>query len=314
MDSLMQEISEWRQVSPTIMPVRKLVKHEGLQPRNPRVTRLKESNQAEKASALHVDRLADLLRANSSNQLDPLLVAKVGEQYYVVDGHHRLMACQRAGRKEVAVCIKEMQLDRAALLSKLVNSDGVKLPLTRGQAAESAWQYVAWRTHRGKYPLPKGDSLREIAARFGVSSHETIRSMLARITQVDEQLVSRLIPREWCDPVTGWPLWTHVRSQLRDRFGEEGLQSDQREEREIARCAQGIVRLLDQFDHETYSKAFALVAAQQREDEGEDPEVVQNKGGMMDVNVQTGQPQATTRWPFDTSHTEIPSVLTPVSD
>jgi hypothetical protein len=272
MEILEHELREWREMPAEALPVSRLVTHGGLQPRNPRVRRLKESARAEQASELHTERLAASLSADSTKEYEPLLVAEVEGKQYVVDGHHRLAAYKRARRRQVPVRIRRMELERAALLSKLVNTDHVKLPLTRGEAAESAWAYLAAITARGRMPLPNGQSLRSVAEKFGVASHETIRGMLKRLPLIAERLRENDIPPQWCDEATGWPLWNHVRNELRDRFGEIDFDPDVQAQRQIARCAKGIAKLIEDYDLETFRRAYRYLRRQEAE-ETADPAV-----------------------------------------
>jgi hypothetical protein len=265
MENIEHELREWRETPEQLVSTSSLAKHKGLQPRDPRSTSSREVPSAEAASKLHIERLQDVLRANSTAELDPLLVARIEGKLFVVDGHHRLAAYQRAQRPQVRARVRTMSLQRASLLSKLVNNDGIKLPLTRGQSAESAWQYVTTVTARGRLPLPAGDSFRKVAARFGVASHETIRGMLQRVPAVAERLTAGDFPSQWCDAATGWPMWVYVRSELRDRFGQD-MASDVRHQRQLERCARGIAKLLATHDRDVFRKAYAEVTGEGLED------------------------------------------------
>jgi hypothetical protein len=189
---------------------------EALQPRDIQLAPFKAHARLESQSSEHVSMLAGLLAVNPAFELEPVLIAKVGRQLFLVDGHHRLRAYRTAGRPLLPARIMDMDMTTAAHLSKLVNLDGVKLPMDRAQKLEAAWQHLAYVTHRGKTWLPAGNTCRSMGARFGVSP-DTVSRMCKGMKEVR---IDDFSPQA-CDKGTGWPLWKHVKGNaIRDRFGD----------------------------------------------------------------------------------------------
>lgn len=180
--------------------------------------------------------LADAL---GDGELEPMLVARVDGALYVVDGHHRMKAHRRAGRRSARVRILDMGAATAVMASKLVNCGGAKLPLHAEQARECAWQALVADTACGTRAPSMSD--RAYARAFG-TSRETIGSMRRRLPDVNPADYSA----DACDPGTDWPRWKHVKGNaIRDRHADVPEHERQRaqDERNAAKLAAMLVRI-----------------------------------------------------------------------
>ena len=99
--------------------------------------------------------LCGSLRATTTRALDPIVVAAIGKQYFVLDGHHRLDAYHTAQWKgPVPVSCYSGTLKEAEAAALRLNVKN-KLPMTRDGRSEAAWRMMvagakdpAWkRTH-----------------------------------------------------------------------------------------------------------------------------------------------------------------------
>jgi hypothetical protein len=234
----------------------------GFQPRDPRATRAVDVAKEEDALEKHIGRMQAILAADPLAQLDPVLVAVIEGRRFVVDGHHRLAAYRRAGRFTIPTRERSMTAEHAALLSRLVNLDGVKLPLTSGQCAESAWQFVAAVTGRGRLPLKvAGLSSRTVAARFGNISHGTVDNMVSRLRPTKEAVdAGNQFSTATLDPITGWPKWRYARGSAAMPFDD--ADSEIKEAAKVGKCVAGLARLLDKFGAEVYQKAAQVLWAE----------------------------------------------------
>lgn len=188
------------------VPLAELKTDEALQPRDSRMIPYREKDRIKGRSEEHIGRMLCRLKPSSDIQLEPLLVAEIGGQLLVVDGHHRLAAYQRAQRETVPVRVMPMDHQQAVLISKLVNCSDKALEMHREQQRDAAWQYLNAVTRQGTEPLPEGESLRTVAGRFGTSK-DTIANMVRKLRLVNP----KGFPAEKCDPGTGFPRWKVVR-------------------------------------------------------------------------------------------------------
>lgn len=89
----------------------------------------------------HVKELVRVIET-SEKPLDPILVTVVGDSYYVVDGHHRVLAYRAAKwSSPVPVVYFEGSVDEARLEGLRLNIKN-KLPMTRDDKFEAAWSLV----------------------------------------------------------------------------------------------------------------------------------------------------------------------------
>lgn len=207
-------LSAWRTTAPQEVPLGRLKEAEAYQPRNVRLAPYRDRGRLESASEAHIEDLAAKLA--DGHDLEPLLVARIGGELFLIDGHHRLRAYRRERRRSVPVRIRESSEAEALLASKAANCDGVKLPMHAEQKREAAWQYLALRTGRGRNGLPEGESLRDIARTFGAG-----KSTVARMARRLPTVAAGDFPPEACDPGTDWPQWKHVKGNApRDAFAD----------------------------------------------------------------------------------------------
>jgi hypothetical protein len=89
----------------------------------------------------HIKELVRVLEA-SERPLDPILVTAIGARFYVVDGHHRLLAYQTAEWKPpVPVEHYEGTVEEARDEALRLNIKN-KLPMTKQDKFEAAWRLV----------------------------------------------------------------------------------------------------------------------------------------------------------------------------
>jgi hypothetical protein len=98
----------------------------------------------------HVKQLQSQMRYKENQELDPVLVIKLGDAWVCVDGHHRLAAYARDGRTKAIRC-KWFNGDvrQAINASRLVNNI-VKLNVPREDRYENAWKLtvLGWGSKR----------------------------------------------------------------------------------------------------------------------------------------------------------------------
>ena len=154
MEKLDALLAEWRAGEPQQIALGRIKQAEAYQPRNVRLAPFKQRARLESESEAHVADLAAKL--GDGRDLDPQLVASIGGTLYLIDGHHRMKAYRRAGRRSVPVRIRDSTEAEALAASKAANCDGVKLPMHAEQLREAAWQYLAMLTQQGRRELPDG--------------------------------------------------------------------------------------------------------------------------------------------------------------
>lgn len=229
---------------------------ETLQPRELRMVPFLKQRGVETRSEEHIGTMLLALRASAEVQLEPLLLAKIDGGLFVVDGHHRLKAYQRAQRETVPCRVLPMERCRAVMVSKLVNCEARALEMHREQRADAAWQYLAHVTRQGANDLPTGESLRTIAGRFGIG-YGTAQRMLRKLPKVN--------PKEYSieahDPGTGWPRWRHVREAGAGwRDMETKMTPEQLMQHEAEKLAKKIGALIDKASPEATRRALEMLA------------------------------------------------------
>lgn len=261
MEKLQTTLADWRELKVTMVPLDALVTDEALQPRTPEAVAFKYRHRLTEASELHVTRLGDDLGTTPDRHHDPLLIAVIEGEMRVVDGHHRLEAYRKAGRSEVPARLKAIDQQTAVMVSKLVNCDGVKLPLHPDQAREAAWQFIAEATARGRKPL--GASLRATGAAFGVGK-STIDAMVKKVPTVN---LGHFGP-EAVDPGTGWPRWRYVRGNAW-RDAEAAFSPDALLKARSKRLAVKLGKLFDKEGPEAVRGAIAILQADRQDEVGD---------------------------------------------
>lgn len=234
---------------------------DALQPRVARIVPVRDKGRIEQGREQHIATLRLALEASEQTQLDRVWLARIEQPapvetgLYLVDGHHRLTAYKQAGRDSIPASILPMEWHTAITVSKLVNCIGRSLALHKQQCLDAAWQYLAILTHRGANKIPKGESLRSISGRFGISRN-TVASMLTYLPcVVPEEFNSLAI-----DPGTGWPRWRHVREAKSPWHTSLPSSEQQRLERDAERVARNIVKLVDGSSPAVRARALEMLA------------------------------------------------------
>ncbi|WP_417788926.1 ParB N-terminal domain-containing protein [Terasakiella pusilla] len=89
----------------------------------------------------HVSDLAKLLF--NLNDLEPITVFQVGNEAYLVDGHHRIAAYKKAGKKDIPVeYLPEETTVKEAMAFSFTANNKTKLNLTLQQRMDGAWRLV----------------------------------------------------------------------------------------------------------------------------------------------------------------------------
>jgi hypothetical protein len=244
-----------------LLPISDVRLADALQPRVLRIVPIRDKGRIEQGSDQHIATLRLVLEASEQTQLDPVWIADirhtehVAPGLYLVDGHHRLTAYKQARRDAIHASILPMDWHVAVTVSKLVNCTGRSLALHKEQCRDAAWQYLATLTHRGANELPKGESLRSVAGRFGISKN-TVGSMLTYLP--------RVVPTEFhslaIDPGTGWPRWRYVR-EANSPWQTSLPNSDQQQlDRDAEKMARNIVKLVDGSSPAVLARALEMLA------------------------------------------------------
>jgi len=201
------------------------------------------------------------LAGGNATDLEPVLVAHVGERPLLVDGHHRLKAYRLERRETIPARVLVVTLEQAVMASKLANLDGAKLPMHSEMRRDAAWQYLALVTLRGTLGLPAGESLRTVGARFGIA-HNTVRAMLDRLPEVDPTQFGT----EACDPGTGWPRWKFLRESTW-KGGLEAMTEERKLRWQAERMAARLARVMDGADLDVIRLAVRFLALEGRDTE-----------------------------------------------
>lgn len=242
--------------------------HPHLQPRSERLIPYKDAGRAKLLSDDHSQVLCAVLDISQEVELEPIWLADIPATagrsieagIYVVDGHHRLSAYLRAGRKTIPARVLPMNFVSAVIVSKPVNCNGCKLLMHREQRLDAAWQYLASVMDRGTRPLlPNGESLRSIAGQFGIG-HQTVSRMLAMLRRVS----LGEYPPDARDPGTDWPRWKYVRTPKSIwQTPVEMLPDDARTVRNAESLARAIADLMENSSPEERALALRMLAAEE---------------------------------------------------
>lgn len=234
---------------------------EALQPRELRMVPFVKQRNVETRSEEHIGALRLALEAANCAELSPLLVAEIDGGLFVVDGHHRLKAYQRAQREIAPVRVVPMEHRMAVMVSKLVNCEARALEMHPEQRKDAAWQYLAHMTRQGAVGLPAGESLRTVAGRFGVG-YGTAQRMLRRLPKVNP----KEYPEAAHDPGTSFPRWRHVREAGAGwRDMESKMTPEQLTRREAEKAARKLGDLMDKTSPEGWRLALEILVSEGRQ-------------------------------------------------
>lgn len=130
--------------------------------------------------------LVDALEAQEGEPqpFDPILVAPIGQQFYLVDGHHRLDAYATFGWEgPVPVEVFPGDLKEAIVEAWKQNAHN-KLPMTKASRYEAAWRFVK----EGELTRPQITSLTSVR-----------RSTLTNMRNVLKEFGKKAAVRTWAD-------------------------------------------------------------------------------------------------------------------
>jgi hypothetical protein len=155
----------------------------------------------------HVHGLAQALRRGQP--LDPVTVAAFGDQWLLIDGHHRMMAYKVAGwTKDIPVKVLQSELRGAARLAWAKQEsvrDNQKARLQMGQDDKAD---AAWRDARSFAADGNGLSKAAAAANFGVSP-----STIANQRRTAKEL------QEFGVDLSQLPTWRRAQRELVEQKG-----------------------------------------------------------------------------------------------
>jgi len=261
-ESLETLLTQWRSIEPEMIEIDSINTDNAYQPRIARLPPYRDQGRVEEAAQQHINTLTGKL--GDDRDLDPVLVARINGQLFLIDGHHRLNAYRKAKRTTVPACIRDSTKKQATRASLVVNCDFVKLPMHKEQCRDAAWQYIAMLTKRGQQELPKSISRRDIGRIFGIS-HDTAATMVRTISKVN--LAD--FRSQACHPGTRWPHWKYVKgSTFRDAYKEapKDICDQHRAERLAVRYGKDI----DNYGRKVVDHAWRLVNADEMDDAYDD--------------------------------------------
>lgn len=159
-----------------------------------------EAAAAALASDSHVKVLAEAIKDNGASAFDPLVVWWSGSHWYVIDGHHRLIAFKKVKADHpklrinaAPVAVFAGTLNEAIKQSVERNSKD-KLPMRKDDKLESAWKLVSM-----------GGMTKDQIHRATTISERTIATMRKKL----RELVDRNIdPLDWT--------WLEAKNEQRD--------------------------------------------------------------------------------------------------
>ena len=235
------------------------------QPREARLIPIRDKGRAEESSENHTATLRLILESSRQNELNPILVACItntpstlSPSLHVVDGHHRLRAYKQAKRESIPAHVLPMVCRTAVVISKIANCTGRSLAMHSEQSRDAAWQYLADVVQRGAIDLPKGESLRSVAARFGISKN-TVSSMLSYLPRVE---LKEFEPTT-LDPGTGWPRWRYVRQANSQWHTSLPSSSEDQLNKDAEKLARHIAKIIDTSSPAARARALEMLFSEE---------------------------------------------------
>ena len=149
----------------------------------------------------HIEVLANSIgdKPDKPKMLDPIVVWWSGLQWYVIDGHHRLLAYRKRGVKlPVPVITFEGTLDEAVAYSALSNSRD-KLPMTLKDKLNMAWR-LTLHLRRTKQQVADACA---VSARTVATMRKAKSELLAAGVSLEE------IPEDWKEAMAEWKGYGH---------------------------------------------------------------------------------------------------------
>jgi len=270
----------WHAQPVTLLPLSAVGTDPALQSRSDAAIPAKDRERERARSADHVVQLRRHLAIAASADLDPILVAEIDGRQLVVDGHHRLMAYRLEKRPCIPAKVLSVNLREAHRVSLQVNEPQRNLVPAGAQLAEACWQALAEDTLRGRITLDQlGTSIRRIEARFGVPK-STVARMIAALPEVR--------PEEWTatakNPITGFPLWRHVKSQNAPPWTD--IDADERTRARVASTAAKLGKIRDK-DPAIFGAALRVLFAEVSTDAEEDAEQRAERAALVEMLTRT---------------------------
>ena len=273
------------------VPIEELRIDPAFQPRVERLIPLRDKGRAKHRSDEHTAALRLKLGVSRSVELEPIMVANIDGQRYVVDGHHRLKAYALEKRETISVRERPLSRRAAVLASKLVNCPDRSLEMHQEQYRESGWQWMADACGRGVTDLKQvGESYRTVSATFRIGK-TTAERMWKRLATVDP----KDYPEAACDPGTGFPCWKYVRQpQTPWKEMQEMLTPDQLTLRWATKAAERIAGILGDLDPDVRRLAVGMLVKDAHEHALDDCDIAglayDNEGRSADALLQAMQP------------------------
>lgn len=196
----------WKDLEVQDVPLPMIKTRPDLQPRNPmlisgvtermrRIETLKDS----------VENITHSLKQDANHNAPPVWLVSLHTGLYLVDGHHRLHAYQKAKRQTIPAQIlrHEQGEQKAILASRLINTTGSRIGLHPTEIREAAWSTISELMKFGarswEQVQHQGHSVRSICAAFGngisIGSVHSMTKYVPRIAKHPDVMKSE------------WPTW-----------------------------------------------------------------------------------------------------------
>jgi hypothetical protein len=186
----------------------------------------------------HILELANIIAA-TGEPLDPVLVFKAGDQFYIVDGHHRLAAYDTARwTKVIPVSVWTGSLEHASFENMRRNSKNTR-NMSRKEKNEAAWKL-------GKRTPPFTREVIHEMTTVSPSTQDGMRRMLKKLRDaetegIDEMTYAQALGKQWADegsPKFDADTWLSEKAdKLAKKMEDHGIGFLLRENHEVAAMA-----------------------------------------------------------------------------